>query len=221
MKRPIGVTQSPRPAYPSHEWTMAKADRHHSMGRTVSLSDARALLLRSYQSTGLVEKKVLTALEEGRVQSSRIREDGTRDELDRAFWRSELDYPGCVTHLYVNWSENSAHHGYLFFVLGTFKELPALPEPAYAITLSLADVLALLPAAADVAGKTPRRGRPRTYDHDAIRDAGETVAKRGLPDLKDLFFEKVRDLCRDRHIKVPDDDTQLRRIVGPIYDREA
>jgi hypothetical protein len=199
---------------------MAKADSHHSMGRTISLVDARALLHRSYQSTGLVEKLLLKALEEGRVRESRIREDGTRVEGSPAFWRSELDYPGCVTNLYVNWSENSAHHGYLFFVLGTFKELPALPEPAYAITLSLDDVRALLPAAADAAGKTPRRGRPPIYDHDAIRDAAETVAKRGLPDLKDLFFEKVCDLCHERHIKVPE-DRQLRRIVGPIYDREA
>jgi hypothetical protein len=130
---------------------MAKADSHHSMGRTVSLVDARALLLRSYQSTGLVDEKLLKALEEGRVRSSRIREDGTRDELDPAFWRDERDYAGCVTRLYVNWSENSACHGYLAVLLDPGRELPALPEPAYAITVSLADVRALLPTAEQTA----------------------------------------------------------------------
>ena len=196
---------------------MAKAVKQDTT--QCSLDEARKLLIDGWGSPRLAEEKLLKALEEGGVKAFGIRKDGTRFEVDRAFWRSELDYPGCVTELYVNWSENSAHHGFLAIFLDPGRELPALPEPAYAIRLSLADVLALLPAAADAAGKIPRRGSPRTYDRDAICGAAETVAKRGLPDLKALFLEKVRDFCRERHIKVPE-DTQLRRIVGPIYDRK-
>jgi hypothetical protein len=131
-------------------------------------------------------------------RSRGLSKDGTVVEIPADFWG---DLP------VVDINEGSAHTRFLCPDL-RFYRIDVLCEEAS------------LPTAPDAAGKIPRRGAPPIYDHDAIRDAGETVAKRGLPDLKNLFFEKVRDLCHERHIKVSDDDTLLRRIVGPIYDRE-
>jgi hypothetical protein len=222
MKRPTGARNRPDRPNPSHEWSMAKADRHHSMGRTISLADARALLARTYQSIGLVEKKLLKALEEGRVHESRIREDGTRVEGDAAWWRSEV--PGYATKLYVNWSENSARHGYLVMFSGDGRKYPALPEPAYAIMLSLDDVLALLPTVADAAGevgrRSGRRGREREYAYEPIQEVARDAIKRGVDDLKSTFFDRVRHECGERRprIRTPDDDRTMGRIVGAIYD---
>jgi hypothetical protein len=134
---------------------------------------------------------------EGKARSRGLSKDGTVVEIPADFWGG-LPVVDC--------NEGSARSRFLSPDL-RFYRIEVLCEEA------------LLPVAVDAAGKIARRGAPRTYDHDAICDAGKTVASRGLPDTKALFLEKVRDLCRDRHIKVPEDDTQLRRIVGPIYDR--
>jgi hypothetical protein len=136
---------------------------------------------------------------EGQRRSRGLSKDGTVVEIPADFW-------GGLPVVDIN--EGSAHTRFLSPDLRFWKIEVSCEE-------------ASLPAAAAAPSKkVPRRGRPPTYDHDAIRGAGETVVERGLPDLKGTFFEKVRDLCRERHIKMSDDDTLLRRIVGPIYDRE-
>jgi hypothetical protein len=207
---------------------MAKADDKTSTKR-IWFCQGWALLAKA--AYGDLAEDVLTeALANGRVPSW----DDSGRPIKPKFWR-----PKPV----IDPARNSARQRqYRIMFLdpggGPVTDSPYPPScEHHGITLGYAEVLALLPeasiageaaggraagtsVAADSAGRASRRGRPPEYDHDALRDAAETVAKRGLPDTKDLFFEKVRDECRERHIKVPE-DTQLRRIVGPIYDREA
>jgi hypothetical protein len=66
-------------------------------------------------------------------------------------------------------------------------------------------------------------GAERTYDHAAFKAAAKTVLERGRPDTKALFYEKVRDELHARKVKAPpeDDDTTLRRVVGPLWDGES
>jgi hypothetical protein len=81
------------------------------------------------------------------------------------------------------------------------------------------DVLALLP----VTPKPKRKAGPgteRIYDYAAIETAAENALKRGRPDTKALFYEKVRAELKMMKKKAPpeDDDSTLRRVAGPLYD---
>jgi hypothetical protein len=64
------------------------------------------------------------------------------------------------------------------------------------------------------------RGRPREYDHEAITDVAENLAREtGVDDHLDPFFKRVRDECknkRPRH-KTPG-RTQMREICRPIWE---
>jgi hypothetical protein len=67
-------------------------------------------------------------------------------------------------------------------------------------------------------------GRPREFDHVAIRAAAEDVAKtipkRGIFPRVKQFFEKVYDLLIERNIKAPDpEDSTMKRIAGEVYKR--
>jgi hypothetical protein len=66
--------------------------------------------------------------------------------------------------------------------------------------------------------KPSPRGAPPKYDHAAIKAVAEEVAEDGAPDRQSWFYEKVRDLLHERHVKAPE-KTQLMEIIKPIYER--
>src|SRR5690349_9329703 len=66
-------------------------------------------------------------------------------------------------------------------------------------------------------------GRPREFDHVAIRAAAEevakTISKRDFARMK-RFFEKVYDLLVERNIRAPDpEDSTMKRVAGEVYKR--
>jgi hypothetical protein len=61
-----------------------------------------------------------------------------------------------------------------------------------------------------------RRGRPSEHDYDAIITAIEACAARGDDDQLNLFVERVRLECEDRHIKAPG-STQLTKYCRPFW----
>jgi hypothetical protein len=66
----------------------------------------------------------------------------------------------------------------------------------------------------------PGPGAERIYDYDAFIAAAETVLKRGCPDRKSVFFDKVRNELKAMKKKAPpeNDNRTLGRIVGSLYD---
>jgi hypothetical protein len=64
-----------------------------------------------------------------------------------------------------------------------------------------------------------RSGRPRDYNHDAITGVAEACIAIGVDDYLDRFVERVRNVCKLRHIQSPR-DTVLTKICAPIYKRE-
>jgi hypothetical protein len=61
-----------------------------------------------------------------------------------------------------------------------------------------------------------RLGRPSKYDYDAIITAAEACAARGVDDQLNLFVERVRLECEDRHVKAPK-STQLTKYCRPFW----
>jgi hypothetical protein len=64
---------------------------------------------------------------------------------------------------------------------------------------------------------TPSVGHPREYDHAAICRVTEAyIAANGLPPTQALLRSAVRVACDSANIRVPE-DTQLKKITGPIF----
>jgi hypothetical protein len=66
--------------------------------------------------------------------------------------------------------------------------------------------------------KPSPRGSPPKYDHAAIVAVAVKIAEDGAPDRQSWFYEKVRDLLHERHVKAPE-KTQLTAIIKPTYER--
>jgi len=95
------------------------------------------------------------------------------------------------------------------------------PFCAYNIQLVKKDVQKLgvrpTPPAPKPSKPKARPGAERTYDHDAIRTVAKDVLTTGGDDRRAWFYERVRNLCRERHIKTPDNDRSMGRIIGDLY----
>jgi hypothetical protein len=95
----------------------------------------------------------------------------------------------------------------------------ALAQPPSNITRALAaETWGRQPIKKDRKRRRPR-GAPREYDRDAIRAVAEDYIKNnGCPRSNRLLCEKLPDLCKTRHIFVPE-ERWLQHIVSPVFKR--
>jgi hypothetical protein len=64
-------------------------------------------------------------------------------------------------------------------------------------------------------------GSPRDYEYADIVAVAEDAAKVGVDYHQSWFFDRVREICGQRrpHIRVPQDNRTMARIIGQIYKR--
>src|SRR5262245_7143360 len=83
-------------------------------------------------------------------------------------------------------------------------------------TLSIVQGVRRLLAAFGAVVPPLRRGRRRAYDHNAIADTAESLARDHVEETEAKFIEVVRDVCETHGVRVPR-NTVLREICAPIY----
>jgi hypothetical protein len=177
-----------------------------STGDEIWYNDAVTLLAeRCGGAADFAEQLLVKGLADDLVPWSHMRKDGTRVRGDDAFWKHKRHL------LVINQAENRAHYAPLIAT----ADLSDVPESVFAIKVSRAAVLRLVPGSK----RKPGPGVEPTYDHAAFIAAANRVLERGKPDTKTLFYEKVRDELRGK-TKLPpeDDDSTLRRVVGPLWE---
>jgi hypothetical protein len=96
------------------------------------------------------------------------------------------------------------------------------PYVAYGIRVAEDVLLPLLPAKARVKLSSDRRSRTERepiYSHEDIRAVAEQAAKDGRDAHRSWFFDRVRELCRQRRPRIPTpaNDRTMGRIIGDLY----
>lgn len=186
---------------------MAEAGAKNSTSDEIWFSDGVALLASHCGSAEFAEQLLVGGLENDRVPWSHMRSDGTLVKNDTTFWHCKK------VHRDINRVENRAWYSPLVASDG----LDDVPEPVFAIKVSRAATLALLPSQPQKRKRPKGHGRPREYDHAAIaRVTEDYISENGLPKTQALLREKVENGCREESISVPG-DTLLKKITSPIW----